>query len=140
MIAERDILRFTMHGQPVAKARHRYSNGRTYTPDKTRFTEKAMGTHARIAMGAREPFEGPVEMAVVFRIAPAKSRSKKWRREHAGEPHTQKPDADNLMKLVKDALNGIAYVDDSQVATSWATKVWAEGESGSTEVVVRRLS
>jgi Holliday junction resolvase RusA-like endonuclease len=32
-----------------------------------------------------------------------------------GEPDTFKPDVDNLAKAVMDALNCVAYVDDSQV-------------------------
>lgn len=32
-----------------------------------------------------------------------------------GEPYTHKPDADNVAKAVLDALNGLAYEDDSQV-------------------------
>lgn len=33
----------------------------------------------------------------------------------ASVPFTVKPDADNIAKLVLDALNGIAYADDKQV-------------------------
>jgi Holliday junction resolvase RusA-like endonuclease len=43
-----------------------------------------------------------------------------------GSPHTFTPDADNLGKLVKDALNGIAYKDDSQVSDLRVTKQWSD--------------
>lgn len=36
-------------------------------------------------------------------------------------------DLDNLVKLVKDALNRVAYADDAQVAELSAAKRWAEG-------------
>lgn len=40
--------------------------------------------------------------------------------------HVKKPDADNLIKFVKDALNKIAWHDDSQVAKLRGVKVYAD--------------
>jgi Holliday junction resolvase RusA-like endonuclease len=40
--------------------------------------------------------------------------------------HTLKPDTDNLIKAVKDAMSGIIYKDDSQVAYLDAHKVYGE--------------
>lgn len=45
-----------------------------------------------------EPLDGDVLMILMF-----------YKGRHG------KPDLDNLEKLVKDALNGLAYVDDQQV-------------------------
>ena len=42
-----------------------------------------------------------------------------------GDWHTQRPDLDNICKSVSDSLNGIAYEDDSQIASLVATKQWA---------------
>ena len=49
----------------------------------------------------------------------------------------QKPDADNVGKIVLDALNKIAYIDDSQVAQVEVSKVW--GPVARTVVSVRTL-
>ena len=38
----------------------------------------------------------------------------------------KKPDADNILKIVADALNGIAYGDDKQVVTAQVQKQYAE--------------
>jgi Holliday junction resolvase RusA-like endonuclease len=46
-----------------------------------------------------------------------------------GDPVTKKPDADNIGKLVLDALNGVAYKDDSQVFSIEVEKIWAEFDS-----------
>lgn len=42
---------------------------------------------------------------------------------HANIPDTMKPDVDNLVKFVLDAMNGVAYTDDKQVARISACKV-----------------
>jgi Holliday junction resolvase RusA-like endonuclease len=51
-----------------------------------------------------------------------------------GMPHTQRPDLDNLVKLACDALNGLMWTDDAQVACVSAAKVW--GSEGRTDVKV----
>jgi Holliday junction resolvase RusA-like endonuclease len=39
-----------------------------------------------------------------------------------------KVDADNLIKVVCDALNGVAYIDDKQVVSVVMDKLWGEPE------------
>jgi len=53
-----------------------------------------------------------------------------------GQPYTPKRrhDADNLVKLVLDALNGVLYTDDSQVAELEVAKVWAADASTTVEL------
>ena len=40
----------------------------------------------------------------------------------------KKPDADNILKVVADALNGIAYQDDKQIVLAEARKAYSEME------------
>lgn len=49
---------------------------------------------------------------------------------------TQRPDYDNLEKLVCDALNGIFWEDDCQVIGSVCMKHWTEAGSERTEVSI----
>lgn len=44
------------------------------------------------------------------------------RQRHRLGPHAQRPDLDNLVKLVLDALNGVAWADDGQVSHVIASK------------------
>jgi Holliday junction resolvase RusA-like endonuclease len=39
---------------------------------------------------------------------------------------TGKPDADNIAKIVGDALNGVVWVDDSQIVLLTIRKMYAE--------------
>ena len=64
---------------------------------------------------------------VVFLIQVPPSWSQKKRTEHIGQPHTQTPDADNLVKGLIDAVYRNA--DDAHVWNYATTKLWS-GMSG----------
>lgn len=72
------------------------------------------------------PLSGPVCVSISVRIAPPKSWSARRRNSVSGQPHDRRPDLDNLIKLVLDGLNGVAYEDDRQIARISAAKIWAE--------------
>lgn len=63
-------------------------------------------------------FDGPVTIEIVFTRPLPKSRPK---REN-GSPDLRKPDTDNLVKTVFDALNGVAWRDDAQIVKLIASK------------------
>lgn len=66
----------------------------------------------------------PTDGAVVTFVLPMpKSWSKRKRAELDGQPHTQKPDLDNLVKALADAC----FEDDSTIHTIAARKVWGVG-------------
>lgn len=68
------------------------------------------------------PFpKGPVALTLQFRLTPPKALPK-WRRLPWG-----KPDALKLGRAVEDALKGVLYHDDGQVAHLSVTKVYALG-------------
>jgi Holliday junction resolvase RusA-like endonuclease len=124
---------FIIDGAPVAKGRPRFGNGRTYTPQKTRDAEEHIAESARYSLDCpKKPLICPLEAVITFYMPIPPSWSEKKRRAHLGEPHTQRPDASNLVKTVEDALNGIIYEDDAQVWHITAKKVWSN--TGKTEV------
>lgn len=86
--------------------------GRTYTPDATaEAMERIRMAYAERARGAMAPKGVPVMVEIdTWRPLP-KSRPKRVTHEH----DVFKPDADNIAKLVLDALNGVAWHDDTQV-------------------------
>lgn len=59
---------------------------------------------------------------VTFILPMPASWSKKKRAEFNGKPHQSKPDFDNMMKALMDAI----YEDDAHVWDCRITKVWGE--------------
>ncbi len=49
--------------------------------------------------------------------------------------HTLTPDADNLVKMCLDCMNGVVYVDDRQIYEIYAEKLY--GEEPRTEIVIK---
>lgn len=109
---------------PVPKGRARSTRaGGHYTPARTRKAELLVWQHAILAMAGRQREDVlALELSVAFFFPiPAKTR-KADRPFMVGCPHVGRPDLDNLLKLVKDALNGLVYRDDSQIARIYASK------------------
>lgn len=87
------------------------ATGRTYTPDRT---AEAMERLRMAFVGAGgEPAPKGVPVRVSITTARGMPRTRPKRVEE--EPDVYKPDCDNIAKLVLDALNGVAWVDDTQV-------------------------
>lgn len=119
-------VQFTVPGEPVAKGRPRFGNGRTYTPQGTRDYAAWVQVHAREAMRCQARLEGPIRLFLLVVLPMPKSWSQKRRQanEEAPEYHLTRPDFDNLAKAVADACNGIVWNDDGQVAVSLVIKVY----------------
>lgn len=123
-----EVCRFTVEGAPVPKARARvaYKGGVTvsYTPEATRAAQDAISWQAKAAWGQREPLQGPVQLVVVCYLSiPPSWSAERIRQAEQGEIlPIRRPDWDNLGKLVSDALNGIAWKDDSQVVQATVGK------------------
>lgn len=129
-------IEFSIPGKPFAKQRPRATRqGRVYTPSETVAFERVVG---QIAVPLfPKPFECPLEIIILAVFEPPSSWSKKKRNALLGAPHTQRPDLDNCVKAILDGLNRIAWVDDGQIASITATKLW--GERPGTNVTVKPL-
>lgn len=68
-----------------------------------------------------------VEILALF-PTPCSVSGKKRRQMFAGAlSPTKKPDADNIAKIVCDALNGVAYTDDKQICCLTVIKRYEDG-------------
>ncbi|HXH79542.1 RusA family crossover junction endodeoxyribonuclease [Nocardioides sp.] len=103
------VVAFTVDGEPQAWQRVRYNprSGRMFNSDALKAAEAAVAwEYKRVAAihGLDLPYAG--EVALIVRAYSAKTRA---------------PDLDNVVKLVSDALNKVAWVDDHQVKRILAT-------------------
>lgn len=124
------MIEFFVKWKPVGKGRPRFTRtGHTYTPEKTRAYEAAVAWECRKAMQGKQPSTLPQHVSIGVAIKPPKSWTKaKTKRALAGEIKPGKPDIDNFLKAILDGCNGVAFVDDAQVISVYATKQYAEEE------------
>jgi len=120
-------IKFTIYGQPKPQARHRSAkDGHLYDP-----TEKVKKTFAQIIQEKRPNnlLEGPLMILLKFYFARPKSHyNKKGLKPNAPTLCTSRGrnDFDNLAKMVCDAMNGIMYGDDGQIAKAGVMKLYDE--------------
>lgn len=88
---------------------------------------KASVRHEAEAVYKGPPLDGPVAIEVTF-LMPRPGRLVWKKRPMPRLRHIIKPDIDNLLKAVKDALKGILWRDDSQVAEVYMEKLYASGD------------
>ena len=135
------MLTYIVYGEPVGKGRPRFARrGKftsTYTPQKTKTYEDEIRMMAKAAMGASEPLDTPMTVAIYIRVGIPASYSKQKRKdalEGIIKP-MKKPDLDNVAKCFLDSMNEIVYLDDKQVVNLHVTKVYAE--TPAVEVMVK---
>lgn len=109
---------FKVPGEVVPKARPRFSrvSGKTYTPKKTTDYQNLVRQCYAVQSGVDFGSLPLVCEILAFYVIP-KSYSKRKRDRIADRRilHTKRPDVDNLAKSIMDALNKVAYKDDSQI-------------------------
>lgn len=124
-------IEFTVEGVPVPKGRARVTSrggfARAYTPAKTVEYENLVKAAGVVAMNGQEPLGTPLRVNLTAYMPIPKSLSKKARADILDgiTKHTKKPDCSNLLKSVEDALNGICYIDDSQIIRICINKVYS---------------
>ena len=118
-------------GEPVAKARPRVTKFGAYTPQKTVNYENLV----KLSF-IGEKLTGQLKMSIKAYFAIPKSVSKKKHKlmiEEKIRP-TKKPDCDNVLKIICDALNTIAYDDDKQIVEMEISKFYSENPRVEVEI------
>jgi len=120
-------INFTIPGPPKGKQRARtLKTGFSYTPKETVQYENLVKTCCQTVMSC-PPMQEMVQVGVLAYYPIPKSASKKKRADmESGKLRPiVKPDLDNIMKVVCDALNQIAYRDDSQIVAAYLAKMYS---------------
>ena len=119
-----------LDGEPCGKGRPRFSRatGHAYTPEKTARFEERLAWAAQETMQRRPLLEGPLKMLVNAYFSIPASKPAKWRAAALEQKNlpTKKPDMDNIVKGIADALNKVVYVDDTQIVTLTANKFYSD--------------
>lgn len=123
---------FIVDGKPQGKQRPRFSriSKTVYTPNKTAKYEKQIAKAYTDSGGKCIPADCYVSVNVSAFFPVPKSYSKKKREdclERKLRPD-KKPDMDNILKVVLDALNEVAYEDDKQVIELIGRKYYTESD------------
>lgn len=135
-----DTIQFKVWGDPIALKRHRSTKaGHQYDPssgDKADFLAMAM------AHRPDEPFEQPIQVTIVAEFARPKrhfgrKRKMVYLRDDAEVYCVKTPDADNLIKFIGDALNGIFWADDRFIVDVRCVKRYAKNPN--VEVTIQTL-
>ena len=118
-----------VEGDPVAKGRPRFDPRmkRAYTPTKTADKEREIRKAWTKKYGGQK-LRGPLRVKVFVAFEPPRKMSLKQKKRTIEKPlfRQQRPDIDNIQKLCCDALNKIAYEDDSAIVYMIGAKIYAE--------------
>lgn len=118
---KRLIVNFIIPGPPQGKARAKvYRNHnivRAVTPEKTVLYENLVKTCYQELNMSQYFNEQALVMVIDAYYDIPKSTSKKKAEDmlNGSIRPTKKPDSDNIAKAIMDALNGVAFKDDSQI-------------------------
>lgn len=121
---------FEIKGEPKGKQRPKFCRQgnfvRTYTPKETVNYEQWIKLCYQQA-GGKHYGSQPIiiNMNVCFKIPNSFSQKKRQQALNGLIVPTTKPDCDNVLKIICDSLNGIAYDDDKQVVYAVVKKSYS---------------
>ncbi len=127
-------IKFTVLGEPQGKGRPRFGgktkDGKpiTRTPEQTVLYENLVVTEYRRQIGSLKfSDQDNLDLRIVaYYTIPASASKKKQKQMEDGELRpAKKPDMDNIIKIVADSLNSIAYRDDAQIVDCQIRKFYS---------------
>lgn len=127
------MISFTVPCVPVAQPRQRHRvmkmGGNSFVKNYTPADHPVNAFKSAVQVAAKAAYDGPpLEGPLLLRAAFVLPRPKKYCRKKDDPGRlwcSSKPDIDNLAKSLKDALNRLAWKDDSQVCMAELEKKYA---------------
>ena len=123
---------FEIPGKVTGKGRPRVNTntGMAYTPTKTRDYEDLVKQYFLLKYPRIKPLSNRVSIEIIAYFEPVKTVSKieKEKMLEGTVSPTKKPDIDNIAKIILDSLNGLAFIDDTQVTKISVEKKYSNEE------------
>ncbi len=126
------VYEFEIPSKIIGKGRPRLNSytGRVYTPTRTKDYEELVEQYFLLKYPRYKTLEGRIKMDIVAHFEIPKSTTKTAKAqmlENTISP-TKKPDIDNIVKIILDAMNNIAFKDDTQITKISVEKKYSESE------------
>ncbi|PWG00973.1 RusA family crossover junction endodeoxyribonuclease [Levilactobacillus bambusae] len=123
------MISLTIYGEPVAAGRPRFTRtGHAYDPGKSRKFKEVVAIEATKQFNGELLADKPIEVYIAAYRSNQKNTSKieRARREDKLHVPLQKPDTDNYVKSILDALTGVIWADDNIICHIDAYKFYSE--------------
>lgn len=135
-------IRFTVLGEPKGKGRPRFNTrtGHAITPkDTVNYESLVRLEYAQQTNGFRFPDDAMLDMRILAYYSIPQSKSKKVKAAMLNNEirPTKKPDMDNVVKIIADSLNQVAYRDDTQIVDCQCRKFYSEQPR--VEVIIKQI-
>lgn len=126
------IYEFEVPAKIIGKGRPRLNSytGQVYTPTRTKDYESLVEQYFLIKYPRYKVIEGRAKVSIIAYFEVPKSASKSMKEQMLNNEisPTKKPDIDNVVKIVLDAMNTIAFKDDTQITKIEVEKLYAAEE------------
>ena len=127
------MIKFTYYGEIRGKGRPRFRNTgkfiQTYTDNETKNYEASL-KEAYLSSNSEKYMNPDMALRLVMKVyhpIPKSVSKKKYQEMLNGQIRpTKKPDIDNILKSVCDALNQVAFHDDTQIVEILTMKYYDE--------------
>lgn len=120
------VFRTTFYVKPLGKARPRLSKRGVFTPQKQVNAEAEIRWLAKKENPEKHLKDVPLMARMTFQFKKPKTSKRQF--------PTVRPDLDNLIKSVADALNDMLYDDDQQIVRIYAEKIYGDQDQIDLEV------
>lgn len=121
-------IEFTVPGEPRGKGRPRVCrNDHTYTPKETASYENLVKLEYERQCPLKRFEPGTMlkmSIAAYYKIPKSASKVKRRKMLLGDLRPTKKPDMDNVIKIIADSLNSLAYHDDAQIVSAVVDKYY----------------
>lgn len=126
------IYEFEVPSKIIGKSRPRLNSytGQVYTPTRTKHYECLIEQYFLLKYPKFKLLQNRLKVTMHAYFEPPKSASKTLKEQMLQNviSPTKKPDIDNIVKAVLDAMNGFAYKDDTQITKIEVEKLYGDAE------------